>query len=99
MSQVFPKGWPARYRNKVAVYPNIWQAGPVSSTLGDLGCCCNSLGNTTQNSQLGDISGLGALGACPGGPTVVVEDASIPPWVWLIAAVWGGLMLLKKGGR
>jgi hypothetical protein len=94
MSQTFAKDWPARYRLPVRNYPNVWQAGPVSSTLGDLGCNCS--GNCTQCATLGSLDGLGSLGACPQTASVYVEDNAIPQWVWLIAAVWGGLMLLKK---
>lgn len=86
MSQTFPKDWPVRYHNPARLYPNVWQAGPVSTTLGDCG-------NSTQGQQLG---GIDDLGACPQTASVYVEDNSIPTWVWLIAAAWGALMLLKK---
>lgn len=99
MIQTFDKNWPAEYRNPIATYPNAWQRGPVSgggalSGFGDLGCNC--AGNSTGAAQL---SGLGAMEGCPQTANIVVEDNSVPMWVWLVAAVWGGLMLLKKGGR
>ncbi len=92
MAQQFPKNWPAHYRLPVHDYRGIWQSGPVSTTLGDCGC----EGNSTQAATLGSLDGLGILGACPQTASVYVEDSSIPQWVWLVAAVWAGLMLLKK---
>jgi len=90
MSQTFPKKWPAHMRLPVAGFPNVWQTGAVSTTLGDLGCAdC-----ATNNATLGSLDGM--LGACPQTSNVYVEDNAIPQWVWLVAAVWAGLMLLKK---
>lgn len=53
-----------------------------------LGCC---------DDLHGALSDLGACGREL--TTVVVEDAAIPQWVWLVAAGWAALMLLKRGGR
>jgi len=92
MAQTFPKDWPAHFRLQVPRYGPVWETGPVSTTLGDCGCS----GNSTQSAQLGGLDGLGSLGACPQTASVYVEDSSIPTWVWLVAAVWAGLMLLKK---
>jgi len=52
-----------------------------------LGCCDDLYGHLGQ---------LEALGTCPGGPVVVVEDNPIPLWVLLAVGIWGVLMLLKK---
>jgi hypothetical protein len=89
--QHFSKDWPADFRLKVAGYPATWQRGPISAGgLADIGMGCNCQGNST-------VSGCTAgLGACPSTADIYVEDNSIPVWVWIVAAVWGGLMLLKK---
>lgn len=99
MSETFDKNWPTDYRLRVPIYSLGYQRGPVSgggalSGFGDLGCNC--AGNSTNAAQ---TSGLGALEGCPQTANIVVEDNSVPTWVWLIAAVWGGLMLFKRGGR
>lgn len=99
MIQQFPKEWPTDYRLPIATYPNAWSRGPVSgggalSGFGDLGCNC--AGNSTNAAQ---TSGLGAMDGCPSTANIVVEDNSVPQWVWWVAAIWGGLMLFKRGGR
>lgn len=94
MPQQFSKDWPPGIRLPVRGFPNVWQTGPVSTTLGDLGC--SDCSNSTSGAHLGGLDGLGTLGACPQTASVYVEDSSIPTWVWLIAAAWAGLMLLKK---
>ena len=91
MAQTFPKSWPPGIHLPVRGFSSVWQTGPVG-TLGDLGCSnC-----ATQGATLGGLDDLGTLGACPQTASVYVEDNTIPTWVWLVAAVWAGLMLLKK---
>ena len=89
MAQTFDKDWPAHMRLPIRGFPRVWQTGPVSGTLGDLGCSDCS----TNSATLGSLDGLGA---CPQTASVYVEDNTIPPWIWLVAAVWAGLMLIKK---
>jgi hypothetical protein len=68
------------------------RAGGGDGNLGQLGC---------QQDQWGHLRELSThstgLSGCPSsGATVIVEDNPIPQWVWIIAAVWAGLMLVKK---
>jgi hypothetical protein len=90
MAEQFSKDWPAHFRLRVPRYGPVWETGPVSTTLGDLGCD----GCSTNNATLGGLDDM--LGACPQTASVYVEDNTIPTWVWLVAAAWAALMLLKK---